>query len=196
MNRELKTPTVALIEEYFTKFKENERYYKADKAIMALIEQFPHNNDIEHILLKVVTINSLYNTNIYATYQLAQHIHNINIDNRLEHNESSLVAEISRISLNGKAKNLISFASKYCSFHKPCYFPKCDSFVKRLLCAYRNQDQKVKFKNAEINDYASFKGIIDSFKTEYGLQRISYNKLDKFLWLYGKDVFSNQDSGE
>jgi hypothetical protein len=34
-----------------------------------------HNTHLEHILLKVTTINDLYSTNIFATYTMAQHIH-------------------------------------------------------------------------------------------------------------------------
>ncbi len=80
----LETPTNELIETYNTKFNKSERYFIGDKAIINLFEKFPENKNLEDILLKTTVINDLYSTNIYATFRMATHIQNLQIDDSLK----------------------------------------------------------------------------------------------------------------
>jgi len=61
-----------------------------------------------------------------------------------------------------------------------------------LLRAYRRKDKFMRFKNADLKSYASFKNIVSSFREHYGLQRFSFKELDKFLWLYGRRLYSKK----
>lgn len=47
----------------------------------------------------------------------------------------------------------------------------------------------MRFKNADLKRYDSFKRIVSAFREHYGLQRFSFKELDKFLWLYGRKLY-------
>lgn len=82
-------------------------------------------------------MNALYATNIYAVFQVAEHIHNLQIDTRLATQARKLVEEIAQIQLsNGSKRRNYSFATKYCSRHSPETFSIYDSFVDELLWRY------------------------------------------------------------
>ena len=47
----------------------------------------------------------------------------------------------------------------------------------------------MRFKNAKLRRYAYFKKIVSGFREHYGLRRFSFKELDKFLWLYGRELY-------
>lgn len=187
--RQLRKPTPDLIVSYVTRF-EQKGFSIADKAISKLFQAFPHNQKIEDVWLKVVALNSLYNTNIYATYDVAKRVCELNIDAQLEQRSPEVVNQIASVKIRGKARRNYSFASKYCSWHVPDAYPIYDSFVERLIWAYEKQDRFAQFRRADLQDYPRYKETIESFRNFYGLTQFDFKKLDKFLWLYGKEVFS------
>ena len=79
----------------------------------------PNNKVIEHVLLKISVLNDIYSTRTYDTYSVAKHIVGKNIDVRLYAADYSLVNNIAALPIRGKTTNFYSFASKYCSRHKP-----------------------------------------------------------------------------
>ncbi len=66
-------PTLDFVQSYISRF-DQESVGITNKAITRLIRAFPNNHDLEDALLKVVTINSLYATNIYAVVDVAERI--------------------------------------------------------------------------------------------------------------------------
>src|SRR5690554_4855834 len=100
-----------------------------------------------------------YNTNIFKIHTVAKHIYNLNIDSRLEDNDLTLVNEIAKIDFNGKIKNMYSFATKYCSHHKPDIFPIYDSYVEKVLKYYHMINEDLQFKNSDLKDYQSYVNI-------------------------------------
>ncbi len=52
-------------------------------------------------------------------------------------NDVSLVNEIAKVEISGKQFNFYSFATKYCSHHKPKDYPIYDNYVDRLLMAFK-----------------------------------------------------------
>lgn len=164
----------------------------ADKIVDKVFQSLPHNRDIEDVWQKVVVLNGLYSTNIYATYAVARHICELNIDSDLHQGSLDLVHRIARVTLNGKVRNNYSFASKYCSWHRPDVYPIYDGFVGGLIWAYRKHCQFADFKQKELGDYPRFRDIIVQFMDHFGLGQFGFKELDKFLWLYGKyrdDIF-------
>lgn len=161
-----------------------------DQALTRLIAAFPDNHDAAGVLLKATTINSLYATNIYAIFQVAQHICSSNIDPNLAQGSLEVVDEIATITLKGKRHRNYSFATKYCSWHRPEIYPIFDSYVERLLWAYRQQDHFANYKRGEMWHYPRYVGAIEQFRTHYGLSEFSFKELDKFLWQYGMEVFA------
>jgi len=103
-------------------------------------ESYPDNKNIEHILIKACCLNQFYNTNIYSPFIVAKHILSLNIDNYLVTSNYNIVNKIDRIEIpKGKARNLYSFISKYCSHHWPERYPIYNSFVDKILMHFQNK---------------------------------------------------------
>lgn len=133
--------------------------------------------------MKVSSLNDFYSTNIYSVYPVAKHILSLDIDNRLNEGDITLVADIQRVKINNVVKNFYSFASKYCSHHNPKHFPIYDSYVDKVLCYFRNLKKfpAFKFKNSDLKDYAKFKEILIAFRSIYGLDKFNLKEIDKYL---------------
>ncbi len=193
MNVPVPIPSQKSIRKCLEKWETLERYTLAEGALSLLFRKLcPDNTDIESVLLKVSALNDFYSTNIYDTYSVSKHILSLNIDGRLDSKDLGLVNEIAAVKLKGKVRNFYSFASKYCSHHKPDDFPIFDSFVEKMLKYYRKTDRFEVFRNEELKDYERFIEIIESLRTFYRVDDFSLRELDIFLWLAGKDSFPNQ----
>jgi hypothetical protein len=187
------TPSPILMSEYLGKWEQSEQMenYRLQEASLGLLfhSLCPENKKIEHVLLKVSALNDFYSTNIFDTYSVAKHILRKDIDARLEANDYSLVNDIANISIKGKVKNFYSFASKYCSHHKPTSYPIFDSFVKKMLLYYKSADSFDGFTKGDLTNYERFIEIIKGFQSHYKLEKYSLREIDIFLWLAGKDWF-------
>lgn len=191
---DLQTPTNKLLDEFIDKFNNDERYYLADKAIISLFESFPENKYLEHILLKISVINDLYSTNILGTFNMAKHIQKLDIDDRLKQGDPFLVNEISSghgiiSKKNNKEINFYSFATKYCNWHNRENYAIYDSFVNKVLIAYKRNDNFSSFKETDLKNFIKFKEVILDFKQFYNLTDHDLKQIDKFLWIYGKEKF-------
>jgi hypothetical protein len=184
------TPSPSLMSEYLGKWGQLENYRLQEASLGLLFHSLcPENKKIEHVLLKVSALNDFYSTNIFDTYSVAKHILKKDIDTRLEANDYSLVNDIARISISGKSKNFYSFASKYCSHHKPISYPIYDSFVEKMMLHYKATDGFNGFDKGDLKDYGRFIEIIKSFQSFYKLEKFSLREIDIFLWLAGKEWF-------
>ena len=190
LSKSIIRPTPDFVERYISLF-DQKGFNITDKAITRLVKAFPHNHDLEDVLLKVVVINSLYATNIYAINDVAKRICELRIDSKLEQGSLDLVDELAIVNVRGKTRRNYSFASKYCSWHAPKIYPIYDSFVDQLLLAYQKQDKFTVFKREELRQYAHYREVLDKFREHYELMQFGYKDLDKFLWLYGRETFSS-----
>lgn len=192
--KRLQTPTNDLLDEYIAKFNNDERYYPADQAIIKLFEAFPENKRLEDILLKISVINDLYSTNIFGTFIMAKHIQRLDIDEDLEKGNPELVNRIAtgheiRANKTNKEINFYSFATKYCNWHNRDDYAIYDSFVEKVLLAYKRRDRFSDFKKADLKDFRRFKRVIMDFADFYNLTRHDLKEIDKFLWICGKEIF-------
>ncbi len=191
----IKTPTNQLLRKYINKFNKDKRYKKADEAIIKLFSAFPDNNELEDILLKISVINDLYSTNIYATFKMAEHIQRINIDKKLKDGNPEVVNEIAtghgiKSKKYNKELNFYSFATKYCNWHNQESYAIYDSFVDKILMAYKRKDKEFSnFKQSDLKQFKNFKKIIQDFSNYYKLTEHGLKEIDKFLWIYGKEKF-------
>jgi hypothetical protein len=192
MSKIPKKPTKQLVKRYLREFRESERYFLSDRAITTLFEMLPHNNTLDHVLLKVTVLNDLYGTNIYGTFDMARHICSLHIDTDLRKRSTEVVDRIADARFSGKPRQVFSFATKYCSWHDKDNYPLYDNYVEKLLMAYRRKDHFATFKKTDLRCYASFKAVITAFRMRYRLTQYSFKQLDKFLWLYGKHLFQKQ----
>lgn len=191
---DFQTPTNELLDKYIYKFNNDERYYLADKAIISLFEAFPENKSLEHILLKISVINDLYSTNILGTFNMVRHIQRLDIDSRLKQGDPVLVNEISSghgiiSKKNNKEINFYSFATKYCNWHNRDNYAIYDSFVNKVLIAYKRKDSFSTFIETDLKNYTKFKEVVLDFKQFYNLTDHDLKQIDKFLWIYGKEKF-------
>lgn len=123
----LPEPTSQEVEYYLNKWKELENYHLQEDALDKLFfELCPKNENISDILLKVATLNDFYSTNIFSVFSVAKHIESLAIDERLSVGDASLVEDIQTVSINGVQRRFYSFATKYCSHHKPLDYPIYD----------------------------------------------------------------------
>jgi len=186
----LEKPSKEVILNYVKRFDDDGLYKIGESVINNLIKLYPQNNDIEAILTKIIIINVIYNTQIRAfssQIKMAHHIKNLEIDNKLNINDPVIINDIANLS---GVRNFYSFATKYCSFHKPDQYPIYDSYVSKMLMAYEKQDKFCEnFSENDLRDYKKFKSIVDKFKDFYQLINLNYKQIDKFLYLRGKEIF-------
>ena len=186
-------PNLVEVKRYLDKWQTLENYRLQEDALNKLfVELCPKNDNISDILLKVAALNDFYSTNIYSVFSVAQRIIELDIDKRLDEEDVNLVNEIKKVMISGKEKHFYSFASKYCSHHRPESYPIYDSYVDQVLRYFRNRDKFYKFKNGDLKEYSAFKRVLAEFQKFYDLQQFSLKEIDRYLWLFGKEYFPKQ----
>lgn len=190
---DLPRPCPAEVEKYLQVWNKLENYPAQEVALDELfLRHCPENKSLSDILLKVAALNTFYSTNIFSVAPVAQHILELDIDSRLAAGDLTLVEDIQRVKVGQKQKNYYSFASKYCSHHRPDVFPIYDRYVEKMLCYFRDVDGFLRFRKSELKDYIFFQRLITQFQKAYGLEKYSVKDVDKYLWQMGKNYFPNQ----
>ena len=169
---------------------------KKEEAMTKLFGRIlPENKNIQDILIKCSALNGLASTNIFEVQYVAEHILALNIDERLDQGDFSLVDDIGKkIDVGGnRQRSHYSFASKYCSYHSPDVYSIYDRYVALVLTELQKRDNYSNFKRMEaLKNYETYMMALDDFRKHYHL---NYTKkdLDKYLWLLGKKYFSKYD---
>lgn len=190
---EVPNPSREQVLSYLEEWDRQENYVLQEKALDKLFfETCPYNKDINDILVKASCLNDFYSTNIFSIFSVAKHIMNLDIDNRLMDNDYSLVDSISKVNINGRELNFYSFASKYCSHHKPTVFPIYDSYVDKILRHFRKLDHFCDFQNDDLKNYKKFIDILNEFQSFYHLEDFNKKDLDRYLWQLGKRFYPNR----
>lgn len=165
-------------------------YTKQEEAINELFSGlYKSNKDLKSILIKCSVLNDFYSTNIFKVYPVACRILELDIDDKLEKGDLSIVNAIASNKISDKDKNFYSFASKYCSHHNQEEYPIYDSYVDQMLRYFRKVDGFYNFDNSDLKDYPKFKNILLKFKKFYKLEAYSLKDIDKYLWQAGKKYF-------
>jgi hypothetical protein len=182
-------PTADLVLAACRKFDEENKI--VEQALTDLFSQYPRNDNRPHVLLKVVALNRLYSTQIFAVHDMARHIYeqHQDIDSALENKSPEIVDGIATFTVSTAQKEFTNycFASKYCSWQKPASYPIWDSRVRRYLRCQR-QTPFAAFLGAKPDRwerYQEFVNIMTKFIEFYGLGSFTFKEIDKFLWLYG-----------
>src|ERR1700733_6897189 len=156
-----------------------------EHSLEELVRQYPHNIDPRHILLKVVAVNALEHTHIFAIDAVARHIHTDieNIDKAMASGSPEVINQIAKVAIQGKKYNLYSFATKYCSLHNPQAYPVYDLRVDHYLCRLQAQHPFTAFHHAELCDYGKFVAIMTAFRDFHRLGSFSFQEIGKFIHL-------------
>lgn len=136
----------------------------------------------------------MYATNIYDVYRVALHIQGLQIDDRLQEGDLTLIQHIALVEMsNGKERRNYSFATKYCSWHRPEIFPIYDFYVDYVLWLYAQQDSFFgadRFHRSKLwDDYPTFTHTVSAFREYYSLKQFSLRQIDNFLWLHGREAY-------
>ena len=186
---EIPKPSKEEVDKYIEKWKTLENYVNQENSLNKLfLDLLPENKEIDDILIKCSTLNDFYSTNIFSIFPVAKHIHELNIDERLESGDLSLVEDIAYV--EERDKRFYSFASKYCSHHKPNDYPIFDNYVSRVLMHFKKNDKFAKFKMDDLRDYIRFNEVLDEFAKFYNLEEFTRKELDMYLWQLGKEFFA------
>ena len=156
-------------------YSDLKKWNNANNILTQYFKTNSKNNSQETILIKVLLIDSLYKTNLKDQLSVAENISKISLlGDRLNKGEISAVEDISK--WNGK--NLLSFASKFCHFHNKNEYPIYDKYVvvalKKLLPDWKDN-----------RTYSNFLDGINKFRERNLIKEVSFEELDKFLWLFG-----------
>lgn len=185
------SPCTKEVEKYLSGWNGLENYTLQERALNKLFFQtYPHNTEIEDVLVKAAALNDFYSTQIFSVYPVAKHILNLHIDERLAAGDVTLVNEIASVTMeSGVEKHFYSFATKYCSHHQPEKYAIFDSYVEKVLKYFRNVDGFSEFSDFELKNYAIFSRVLDDFREFYDLKQYDLKHLDRYLWQLGKDKF-------
>ena len=190
----LPVPSVEQVEFYLAQWDGLEDYRLQEDALNRLFFKLsPENKNISDILLKVSVLNDFYSTNIFKVFPVAKHILSLQIDDRLKRGDVTLVDDIKEVVISGRTLNFYSFATKYCSHHRPLDYPIYDSYVDEVLRYYRKHDGFAAFKNDDLKNYTRFKSILEEFRNFYQLGKYSLKELDKYIWQLGKTYFNKYE---
>jgi hypothetical protein len=184
-------PTPEIIKSYLKKWETLENYVLQEKSLWILFhEAYPENKKIEHILIKVSCLNDFYSTNIFSPYIIAKHILGLDVDKYLAMGNVDVVNKIAKVKMpGGRIINFYSFASKYCSHHRPERYPIYDSYVEKMLIYFRKREKFYRFNKEDLHNYRKFIEILGHFKKFFGLYEYSLRDIDKYLWQAGKKYF-------
>ena len=185
------------VEKYIKKWELEENYLINGQSLNKLFRKtYTKNNNIYDILIKTSCLNDIYSTNIFSTTTMAKHICDLNIDERLERADETLVNDIANITIKEKKKQFYSFATKYCSYHKPLDFPIYDSYVEKVLMYFKRKDNFADFKKEDLKNYCKFKKVVIQFKKYYNIDEYNLRDIDKYIWLLGKKYFNKNISSK
>ena len=186
---EIPTSSKSEVKKYLNKWETLDNYVLQEDSLNKLfIKTYPKNDDINDILIKASSLNDFYSTNIFSIFSMSKHLLNFNIDYRLKNGDESLVNDIASIEINGRKRNFYSFATKYCSHHKPAYYPIYDKYVGDVLKYFREKDNFYKFEDDDLKEYCKFKNIITQFMKFYKLDNYTFKEIDMYLWQLGKEM--------
>jgi len=184
-------PSDAVINEYLKIWNSLDSYVLQESSLEKLFSKtYPFNVEMDNVLIKVCSLNNFYSTNIYSPFIVAKHIVSLKIDDRLKNNDLELVNDIAKTKINEKKEiNFYSFATKYCSHHKPEIYPIYDRFVDQLLWHFKKEDNFYKFKRIDLKNYSKYRNILIEFQNFYELGNYNLKEIDKYLWQAGKVYF-------
>ncbi|MFH0982912.1 MAG: hypothetical protein V2A79_15430 [Planctomycetota bacterium] len=156
----------------------------ADHALLKLGERFP-GFDADSALLKVVTINGLYGTHVFAIVRMAQHVQRVLADPDTAAAGVELVERLARLPLSRpdeKPLVFLSFASKFAHFFVDAKrFPILDRYAEQMVKLHLGPRNIIPDAGSR---YATFVGKLNRLR-ELAPWSGSNRELDRYLWLAG-----------
>lgn len=198
----LEKPTVDAVKYSGERFDKKNRII--EEALEGLFSHYPKNARTSEVLLKVSTLNALYSTQIpwYSNriptvWEVVDHIVDLGIDSALERDSPDLVFNIAETKVtNKKVHYNYSFATKYCNWHRPDFYPIYDSCVDEYLWRLANQGLIGRFDRQELKIYPKLKEKVIELRDLYGLGAFNFKQIDKFLYYEGGKLLDSKQKGK
>lgn len=161
------------------------KQWQLSNAAITLLANCCPGFDRESTLLKVVAINALYGTNLYALVRMAEHVSKSLSGKDLKAEGPELVeqlAKLPRVSDIEKGRNYRSFASKFAHFFLDGErFPIMDRYAVEMVTRHLGRSNLA--KNPAAN-YLAFVENVHQLRQLSGLN-CSSRELDQYLWVAG-----------
>lgn len=182
-------PSEKEVEKYLKLWNDSDVYNLSQKSLNNLFKTFPLNNNLDEILVKVCALDVIFSANAGRWFfEVSKHILSYDFDNKLKNNNID-VNDFATIYIKEKNKkrNFYSFASKYCSHHKPNEYPIYDSYVDEILWFFMKEE--LNNKRIGLKDYNIFRDTLIKFRSKFNLNKYSIKEIDQYIWLLGKEYF-------
>ncbi len=188
MTSDIQAPTPDTVNEAIRRY--DEQHQLRESALETLFRLFPLNSDIDQVVIKIVAVNSLCGTCIFAIEDVARNIHrqHMALDAALALGDPSAVDLIARIRLDGKDHNFYSFATKYANCQQPDMYPVYDSRIDAYLWSLQQKTHFASYQHNDLCSYPKFAEIMKEFRKVHRLEEFSYKQIDKFLHQYSEPV--------
>jgi hypothetical protein len=188
MIAELQIPTPESVKLACERF--DQLHQLAESALQELFRLFPKNDDLNHVLLKVVAVNALYGTCIFDLEEVARHIHTHQaaVDSALSSADPAAINLIAHLKVRSRSHNFYSFATKYANCQQPQSFPIYDSRIDSYLWTLQQRNRFAAFQHNDLCNYGKFVEIMTAFRSFHHLEAFSFKQIDKFLHLHTEPV--------
>lgn len=183
------TPFESSLKKYLQIFGGQEMCFINDNRNLELFAKNPSNKTEEDIRMKISAISDdMEVKQLPNRDDLIKHILALNIDDRLEKGDLSLVEDIGNVKVNGVVHHLLHFASLYCTLHKPMLFPiysdQHHDFYRKYIKHFN-----LSLDPEKLNTYPVFAAVLDDLITRTGVKgTMNYIHMRKFGWLYAGKV--------
>jgi len=158
------------------------QWHLSDAAFLLLHRSVP-GFDEDACLLKAVTINALYGTQVYAIKRMAPHICSVMAQTQRETAGPELVEAISRLAAKEgeQERSRTSFAAKFCHFFvDPERFPIYDDAARKVLKLHLGRG----YLSDKAKPYTVFCANLKRLRSEAGVT-CTLRELDRYLWITG-----------
>lgn len=174
-----------VLKKYLALFADQEMYFVNDTRNLELYKSNPSNKNADDIRTKISAISDDPDIQqLTNVEELIAHIQKLNIDDRLQRGDLSVVEDIAHVTIQGNPQNLLHFASVYCNLHRPEIYP---IYSEQHFNFYREyiRKNKLAIDADKLNTYAVFSAALNDLITRFGLKgKMNYLQLRKFGWLY------------
>ena len=166
----------------------------SEAALMELAKRFPELS-LESVLLNTVAVNSLYGTNVLATFRMAKHVKQILEKTDVSTAGWDLVENLAQLPPGDdekKGRQFISFASKFAHFFINERFPIMDSYAVAMVNLHLGRHNHEKDSDYP---YCAFVENLRELKALANLN-LSGLDLDHYLWISGEYLAFQKDQSK
>ena len=184
-----------VLNKYLDIFAGQEMCFINDTRNLELFAQNPGNNNIDDVRTKISALkDDAEIKQLSGIDDMANHILNLNIDDRLKKGDLTVVEDIANITVNEKPYHFLHFASSYCNLHRPDVFP---IYSEQHLDFYKQyiKNNHLALDPNKLNTYAVFSAALDDLLTRTGVKgKMNYLHIRKFGWLYADHILQESST--